>query len=60
VLLPELTIEEAATGRATLQALLVALVAGAVLLVPALVYLYVLFQHTEPRPVPAGRGTPDP
>jgi cytochrome d ubiquinol oxidase subunit II len=52
VLVPEVTIEEAATGRATLVAMLVALVGGAVLLVPALVYLYVLFQRSPPR-----RGT---
>jgi cytochrome d ubiquinol oxidase subunit II len=45
VLLPEVTIEEAARGRATLVAVLVALAAGAVVLVPALVYLYVLFQR---------------
>src|SRR5688572_6900599 len=40
------TIEEAARGRATLVAMLVALVGGAVVLVPALVYLYVLFQRS--------------
>jgi cytochrome d ubiquinol oxidase subunit II len=55
VLVPEVTIEEAATGRATLVAMLVALVGGAVLLIPALVYLYVLFQ----RP-PAERDADDP
>ena len=49
VLVPELTIEEAARGRATMTAMLVALVAGAVVLVPALGYLYVLFQRT-PEP----------
>jgi cytochrome d ubiquinol oxidase subunit II len=49
VLVPEVTIEEAATGRATLIAMLVALVGGAVVLVPALVYLYVLFQRSPPR-----------
>jgi cytochrome d ubiquinol oxidase subunit II len=45
LLLPELTIEEAAAGRPTLVAVLVALVAGAVFLIPALLYLYVLFQR---------------
>jgi cytochrome bd-type quinol oxidase subunit 2 len=45
ILVPDVTIEEAATGRATLQAMLVALAVGAVILVPALVYLYVLFQR---------------
>lgn len=58
VLLPEVTIEEAARGRATLVAMLVALVGGAVLLLPALAYLYVLFQRA-PTPTPAGRGTED-
>jgi cytochrome bd ubiquinol oxidase subunit II len=55
ILVPDVTIEEAATGRATLQAMLVALAAGAVLLVPSLVYLYVLFQHSPPEPA-AGPG----
>jgi cytochrome d ubiquinol oxidase subunit II len=49
ILVPDLTIEEAATGRATLQAMLLALAAGAVILVPALVYLYVLFQRSPAR-----------
>jgi cytochrome d ubiquinol oxidase subunit II len=63
---PDLTIEEAATGRATLVAMLVALVAGSLVLAPALVYLYVLFQRSprsagEPDGVPApaaGSGAP--
>jgi cytochrome bd ubiquinol oxidase subunit II len=55
VLVPEVTIEQAAGGRATLVAVLVALLAGSVVLVPALVYLYVLFQRT-PEGVPAHRG----
>jgi cytochrome d ubiquinol oxidase subunit II len=46
LLVDEVTIEEAARGRATLVAMLVALVGGAVILVPALVYLYVLFQRS--------------
>ena len=50
LLLPEVTIEEAARGRATLVAMLVALVGGTVVLVPALVYLYVLFQRSAPSP----------
>jgi cytochrome bd ubiquinol oxidase subunit II len=49
LLLPELTIEEAAGGRATLVAMLVALVGGSLILVPALVYLYVLFQRSQPN-----------
>ncbi len=59
VLLPEVTIEEAARGRATLVAMLVALVGGAVLLVPSLGYLYVLFQRSPATGAgsrqPAGR-----
>jgi cytochrome d ubiquinol oxidase subunit II len=46
VLVGEVTIEEAARGRATLVAMLVALIAGAVILLPALAYLYVLFQRS--------------
>ncbi len=45
VLLPDMTIHEAAAGRTTLVAMLVALVAGAVVLLPALIYLYALFQR---------------
>jgi cytochrome d ubiquinol oxidase subunit II len=45
LLAPSLTVDEAAAGRSTLLALLIALSAGAVLLVPALIYLYVLFQR---------------
>jgi cytochrome d ubiquinol oxidase subunit II len=55
LLVPEVTIEEAATGRATLVAMLVALVAGSGVLVPALVYLYVLFQRS-----PVGSPSPPP
>ena len=53
--MPEVTIEEAAVGRSTLVAMLVALGAGAVVLVPSLVYLYVLFQRPPAR-APAHRG----
>jgi cytochrome bd ubiquinol oxidase subunit II len=58
VLVPEVTIEEAARGRATLVAMLVALVVGATVLLPALTYLYVLFQRapgTRADTDPAGR-----
>jgi cytochrome d ubiquinol oxidase subunit II len=45
-LLPEyLTVAQAAAGPATLHAMLVSLAIGAALLVPSLVYLYVLFQR---------------
>jgi cytochrome d ubiquinol oxidase subunit II len=51
---PRLTIEDAAAGRATLVALLVSLVAGTLVLVPSLIYLYSLFQRgpaaDEPEP----------
>ena len=55
---PRLTIEAAAAGQATLVAMLVALVAGSVLLVPALVYLYRLFQRagTHAPGVSGGSG----
>ncbi len=58
LLLPEVTIEEAARGRATLVAMLVALVGGTVVLVPALVYLYVLFQRSAPSPASATSVSP--
>jgi cytochrome bd ubiquinol oxidase subunit II len=45
---PDLTIAAAAAGRATLQAMLAALGVGAVLLVPALAWLFILFQRTDP------------
>ena len=60
ILVPDVTIEEGATGRATLQAMLVALAGGAVLLVPALVYLYVLFQGSRPGPAPGPDAAPAP
>jgi cytochrome d ubiquinol oxidase subunit II len=47
VLLPDLTIADAAAGEATLVAMLVSLIIGSCLLVPALVYLYRLFQRAE-------------
>ena len=53
VLPPELTIEAAARGRATLTAMLVVLVAGSVILVPALVYMYALFQRGHPDAIHA-------
>jgi cytochrome bd ubiquinol oxidase subunit II len=58
LLLPELTIEEAAGGRATLVAMLVALVGGSLILVPALVYLYVLFQRSQPSMSSTPSGPP--
>jgi cytochrome bd-type quinol oxidase subunit 2 len=59
ILVPDVTIEQAATGRATLQAMLIALAGGAVFLVPALIYLYVLFQRS-PAESAAHAGAPSP
>jgi cytochrome d ubiquinol oxidase subunit II len=50
VLQPSLTIDEAAAGRATLVAMLVSLLIGGAILVPALVYMYALFQRGPARP----------
>jgi cytochrome d ubiquinol oxidase subunit II len=47
VLLPDHTIADAAAGQPTLVAMLVTLVVGSCVLVPALVYLYRLFQRSE-------------
>ncbi len=55
---PALTIDQAARGTPTLVAMLVALVVGSVVLVPALIYLYVLFQRAHPEhPGSAPRST---
>jgi cytochrome bd ubiquinol oxidase subunit II len=59
VLVPEVTIEEAARGRATLVAMLVALVVGATVLLPALTYLYVLFQRPPGTRADTGRVSVD-
>jgi cytochrome d ubiquinol oxidase subunit II len=50
VLVPGLTIEQAAQGRATLTAMLVALIVGGAILLPALAYLYLLFQRSPQDP----------
>ena len=42
---PEVRIGEAAAGSATLEAMLVALLVGSVLLAPSLLFLYLLFQR---------------
>jgi cytochrome d ubiquinol oxidase subunit II len=50
ILVPSLTIREAAAGRATLEALTISLAVGAVLFVPPLVWLLALVQRgTPPR-----------
>ncbi len=48
VLPPQLTIEAAASGQATMVATLVSLIVGAVILVPSLIYLYALFSKAQP------------
>jgi len=58
VLLPTLTIEEAARGRSTLVAMLVSLVIGSLILVPALYYLYSLFQRGTPARAAASPHRP--
>ncbi len=61
LLLPYLTIEDAAGSRPTLVAMTVVLVLGSLVLVPALVYMFVLFSR-PPRPdaaEPEPTGGPD-
>ncbi len=43
----ELTLTDAASGEATLIAMLISLAVGAVLVVPSLIALYVVFQRDE-------------
>jgi cytochrome d ubiquinol oxidase subunit II len=60
LLLPYLTIEEAARGEATLVAMTVVLILGSLLLAPALVFMFVLFSRPESAPGrtdrPSGHG----
>ena len=58
LLTPGLTIGQAAATRAVLTATLASLAAGAVLLVPSLAWLYVLFQRGAPQPGPGARPGP--
>jgi cytochrome d ubiquinol oxidase subunit II len=53
LLLPYLTIEDAAGARATLLAMTVALIVGSLVLVPALVYMFRLFSRPEGHADPA-------
>lgn len=48
ILLPQLTIADAARGQPTMVAVAVSLLAGGLIVVPALVYLYRLFQRADP------------
>jgi cytochrome bd ubiquinol oxidase subunit II len=59
VLPPRVTISEVQSTPAVLDATLVALAAGAVLLLPSLVWLYTLFQREEPVPSPTAGTPPD-
>ncbi len=52
LLLPYLTIEEAAGSRSTLVAMTVVLLVGSLFLAPALIYMYVLFSRPEHPPGP--------
>src|SRR5262249_39342052 len=63
--LPDLTIQQAAAGRSTLIATIIAVAVGAIVLVPALVLLFGLFLHgqfdrpPDETPPPASAvGTP--
>ncbi len=49
VLLPGMTVAQAAAPRATLQAALACVIVGMVLLIPSLTWLFVLFQRSESR-----------
>jgi cytochrome d ubiquinol oxidase subunit II len=49
MLVDVITVTDAAANEATLQAVLISLVIGSLLLVPSLVYLYVLFQRPAER-----------
>jgi cytochrome bd-type quinol oxidase subunit 2 len=49
VLLPGMTVTQAAAPRATLQAALACVIVGMVLLIPSLTWLFVLFQRSESR-----------
>jgi cytochrome d ubiquinol oxidase subunit II len=51
---PNLTIEQAAAGRATLSAMLVSLGVGALLLVPSMALLFVIFQRGQAQETRAG------
>ena len=52
LLLPYLTIEEAAGSRSTLVAMTAVLLVGSLFLAPALIYMYVLFSRPEHPPGP--------
>ncbi|MGH3785507.1 MAG: cytochrome d ubiquinol oxidase subunit II, partial [Pseudonocardiaceae bacterium] len=49
LLQPELTVQAAAAGEATLRAMLISLVGGAILVVPSLLFLFTLFNRANPE-----------
>jgi hypothetical protein len=53
---PGLTIEQAAAGRATMVAMLVSLGIGALLLVPSMTLLFVIFQRGQALEAGTGDG----
>ena len=57
ILEPQLTFRQAAAPATTLHAMLVSLGVGAAILVPPLVWLYVLFQRGRPQKDPTVRAT---
>jgi cytochrome bd ubiquinol oxidase subunit II len=61
-LLPGLTVDEAAAGDATLEALLISIAGGLVILVPSLLLLYglVLRGRFDEGAAPPGKGPPHP
>ncbi len=56
LLVPTLSIDDAAAGGATLRAMLIIVVVGAVLLVPSLAWLFWLFQQLPTASKPSGTG----
>ncbi len=57
LLVPTLSIDDAAAGGATLRAMLIIIVVvGAVLLVPSLAWLFWLFQQHPTASKPSGTG----
>jgi cytochrome d ubiquinol oxidase subunit II len=55
---PGLTIQQAAAGRATMTALLVSLGIGALLLIPSMTWLFVIFQRGHNPEIRSGDGGP--
>ncbi len=56
LLVPTLSIDDAAAAQPTLQAMLISIVVGAVLLVPSLAWLFWLFQQRPTAGKPSGTG----